>query len=40
VLLQHALLAIVAITWQLPPHALFALISQTAIPVAKLLTLV
>ncbi len=37
VALQHVPLAIAVITWHLPPRALNALISQTAIVVAKLL---
>ncbi len=36
---QHAFNAIVDITWHLPPRALNALISQTAIPAAKILML-
>ncbi len=35
VVLRHALPAIADITWHHLPHALFALISQTAIPVVK-----
>ncbi len=38
--LQHVLNAIVDITWHLPPRASNALISQTAIHVAKILMLV